>query len=126
MKPASVASDSRRRLPPSWSFPTRRAPPAPDPAISPRSSCRSRSCRLLENKRSVFFRAPFGGQSGMLEPARSFAPIHHRPPALQIIGAPVFVFKVVGVLPHIVDQTRKVALRHGIVMAVHGQDIHFP
>ena len=36
----------------------------------------------------------------MFEPAGSFAPIHHRPPAVQIISTPVFMFQIVGVLPH--------------------------
>src|SRR2546423_7607052 len=38
-------------------------------------------------------------------------PVHHRPPAREIVLAPVLVLQIIGVLPDVVDEDREVALQ---------------
>lgn len=61
------------------------------------------SFRSLEEMPAVGLPALLAGMIGTLIAARGLLPIHHRPPALQIIGTPVFMFQVVGMLPDIVE-----------------------
>src|SRR5882762_9774614 len=54
-----------------------------------------------------------------------FFPVDHAPPSLQILGTAVVVFEIVGVLPDIVAEDGKEALRDGVVLVGSGDDFHF-
>ena len=50
------------------------------------------------------------------EPLVHFIPVHHAPPGLQVVRAAVLVFQVIGVLPYVISQNRKIAIAHRIVL----------
>ena len=62
-------------------------------------------------------------QAGIFKAADNFLPIHDRPPCMQVIGAPVFILQVVGMLPDIVDQQWEVAFHHGMVVPGGGHNL---
>src|SRR6266478_3154382 len=54
-----------------------------------------------------------------------FFPVDYAPPRLQILGAAVVVFEVVGVLPDVIAEDGIEALRDGTVLVGSGDDFHF-
>src|SRR3954467_1285673 len=70
--------------------------------------------------------AALAGACGMLEAARRLLPVHDRPPAGEVLVAPVLVLEVVGVLPDVTHQDGEAALHrravvlHGRVQAMQG------
>src|SRR6266853_3494302 len=47
---------------------------------------------------------------------RDRVPIHHVPPSLEVIGTTVLVFEIVGVLPHVDAQDRRVAIHQRTIL----------
>src|SRR5262249_56935777 len=43
-------------------------------------------------------------------------PAHHVPPCFEIIGTPILIFQIVGVLPHVVSHQRAVAVHERRVL----------
>src|SRR5204862_3785127 len=64
-----------------------------------------------------------GGMLGSLVAPRGLGPVHDRPPAGEILAAPVLVLQVVGVLPEIVDEQREAAMQLRMVMRRGGQHL---
>jgi len=54
-----------------------------------------------------------------------FFPVDYVPPGLQVFGAAVVVFEVVGVLPDVVAEDGMKALRYGIVLVRGAEDFYF-
>ncbi len=60
-----------------------------------------------------------------LIPLVDFVPVRHVPPGLQVLGPPIVVLEIVGVLPHVVAENRVEALADGIVLVGCGNDLNF-
>src|SRR5260370_36032847 len=54
-----------------------------------------------------------------------FFPVDYAPPGLQVFGTTVVVFEIVCMLPVIVAEDGKEALRDGVVLVGSGYDFHF-
>src|SRR6185503_1138867 len=75
-----------------------------------------RSHRRYGNHSALVLPLLLCGFVGASEPPRRLFPVRNRPPGLQVIGAPVFMFEVIGMLPDVVDQDGEVPLHQGIVV----------
>jgi len=54
-----------------------------------------------------------------------FFPVHNIPPRSQILRPAIVVFQVVGVLPHVIAEDRKQALRQRVVLIRRADDLNF-
>src|SRR5690242_122444 len=59
---------------------------------------------------------------GSLKPLRYFRPVDHVPPRRDVIGTPVLVFEVVGVLPYVEPQDRDLPVHQGTVLVGRAED----
>src|SRR6516164_6881305 len=57
-------------------------------------------------------RSCFGGGIAF----RDLVPVHHVPPRLEVIGTPILIFQIVGVLPHVVSHQRALAVHERRVL----------
>src|SRR5438067_7076371 len=98
-------------------------PPQPAWRLTRENICCSMAIKLLKPPTLPEFQSTATSHQPLLESLLHFPPVHHVPPRLQIIGADIFVFQVVGVLPNVVAHDGPVALHHGIVLIGRGDDV---
>src|ERR1700745_2999091 len=76
------------------------------------------SCRRRREYVSRWFapldgeRSSFGGGIAF----RDLVPVHHVPPCLEVIGTPILIFQIVGVLPYVVAHQRALAVHERRVL----------
>src|SRR3954469_1039775 len=63
---------------------------------------------------------------GLAQALVDLIPVHHVPPGFQVVRTAVLVFQVIGVLPNVIAEDGKFAVRNRIVLVWSGGNLELP